>query len=261
MEEAIRLPGLETRVLGRHFLHLKEVDSTNSYLKEHGSILPHGATVIADRQTAGKGRLGRSWSDGAGGCLPLSILFKDLPRDKLPLLPLVTGLAVKRGAESLSGRDCAIKWSNDVLLGDRKICGILCESRLNSGNSFAVAGMGLNLNQTEEEFQAANLEYAASLFLVTGKKTEKYRAAAVLLNEIEPLYEKFLQNGFSALLEEYKACCVNLGRWVRISVHGEVREGEAVDILPNGSLLCRIGTELVELNAGETSVRGLYGYV
>lgn len=260
MKEENGLEALRTIWLGRRFLYLEEVDSTNDYLKRVGAGLPHGTVVIAGRQSAGKGRMGRSWSDGGGGCLSMSFLLQDLPTGRMPLLPLVCGLGVKRGVEKVSGLAASIKWSNDVLLGGGKICGILCESRLGKEN-FAIAGMGINLNQTREDFKTATLDYAESLFLATQKKYDKLKVASAILNEMEPVYEKFLQQGFESLLEEYKSSCVTLGKHVRVIIDGKSREGEALDILADGSLLCLIDGEKLPIRAGEASVRGLYGYI
>jgi len=259
------LAGLETLRLGRGLVLLEEVDSTNSYLKDNAEHLPHGAVVLAERQVRGKGRLGRSWSHQAGQSLAFSLLLKEGVRaEYLPGLPFLAGLGVCRGLGALSGADFAIKWSNDVLHGEKKICGVLCESRMAYGqkNPFAVIGMGVNLTQSREELDRLDLVYAQSLILVTGIKYTAAQTAAAILNELEPLWDRFREHGFPAIREEYRSVCVTLGRQVRIMRGCGETEALARDIARDGSLICTLpGGETVHVNAGEASVRGLYGYV
>lgn len=252
------MDGLATKWLGREFEYLGEVTSTDDYLKEHAGELENGAAVVAERQTRGKGRTGREWQGGDG--LAMSFLLHNPRIADLTCLPLVAGMAVIRALERAAGSGFGLKWSNDVLFGDKKICGILCESRISSHSAFAVAGIGVNLSQTREEFDALGLVYATSLELATGARIEKTRFAAMILNEFEPLYEKFAQSGFSAIRENYKSYCVTLGKRVRVITKAGEREGEALDIAEDGSLVCEIGGKLVHVRAGEASVRGLYGY-
>ena len=255
------LQGLSTALLGRHFCYLKETPSTNLYCKEHAATLPHGAAVVAGCQTQGRGRLGKSWSDRAGQGLALSVLLKQQPLASLPLLPLVCGLGVARGLEKLCGLPFALKWSNDVLHGGKKVCGILCESQISGKDTFAVLGIGVNVTQTPEDFSNLNLVYAKSLFMATAKIFEISAVGAFILNELEPILQVFENSGFSALLPEYRQRCVTLGRQVQVEWEGATVTGIAVDIAADGSLLCKINGTLCAVRAGETSVRGLYGYV
>lgn len=251
---------LDTVWLGRKLECFDELDSTNLYLKEHADRLQHGAAVIAKRQTQGRGRLGRSWAQG-GGNLALSVLLHNVDAKKLSTLPLVAGVAVASALEKLCGIKPALKWSNDVLCDNRKLCGILCESRLSGGKAFAVVGVGVNLSGSREDFGLLDLVYATSLKLATGKSFEIFEVAAKICNELEPVLENFEKNGFGGIREKYKRYCVTLGREVRVVRDGGERHGKAVDIGMDGSLICEIGGETVSIHAGEASVRGLYGYV
>lgn len=251
---------LDTLWLGRNQEYFDELDSTNLYLKEHADGLPHGAAVIAKRQTQGRGRLGRSWAQG-GGDLALSFLLHGIDAEKLSVLPLVTGVAVASALEKLCGITPALKWSNDVLCEDRKLCGILCESRLSGRKAFAVLGIGVNLSGSREDFELLDLVYATSLKLATGKSFGIFEVAAKICNELEPVLENFEKNGFDSIWEEYKRYCVTLGREVRVVRDGQELQGRAVDIGGDGSLICEIGGETVSIHAGEASVRGIYGYV
>lgn len=256
-----RLPGLRTAWLGQNFLHLDEIDSTNSFLMRNLD-LPHGQAVTASLQNGGKGRLGRSWSGEREKGLYLSFLLRDVALARIGALPLVVGLGVSRAVEALTGQSAPIKWSNDVLLGEKKLCGILCESRITGETASVVAGLGINLRHTGEELVGLSLVYATSLFLETGKIFESFPVAAQVLSEMEPLLDKYLENGFSALRQDYLSRCVNMRRQVRlIAGDGSVREGTAVDVSDEGELVCSIDGKVVSVRAGEVSVRGLYGYV
>jgi BirA family biotin operon repressor/biotin-[acetyl-CoA-carboxylase] ligase len=258
----VSLPGLQTKWLGGHYLHLDEVDSTNNFLMRHLDFL-HGQTVTASLQTAGKGRLGRNWHAGRDSSLMLSFLLRDWPLDRLSALPLVVGLGVCRTVEAVANIAAAIKWSNDVLVGERKICGILCESRI-TPNSLAdvVVGLGVNLLQSARELEELSLVYATSLLLATGKEIDPFFFASNLLGELEILLENYAISAFPALREAYAARCLTLGREVElISPQGDVRRGTALGIGDEGELLCRIEGVVTPIRAGEVSVRGIYGYV
>ena len=255
------LPSLTTRHLGRTLVYLEEVDSTNNYLKNQTTRLAHGAVALARRQTGGRGRLGRQWVDTNACALPFSVLLRDWPQRHLTALPFVAGMAVCRGLEALCGQTFALKWSNDVLWERKKICGILCESRVAGTHTDAIVGIGVNVRHTAEDFQSLNLVYATSLFLATVKYFEMSTICAAILNEMEPLLDICSENGFPALREEYKKRCVNLGRQVQITRGGTQQRGVCLDVAEDGSLVCDIGGKTVSIFAGEASVRGLWDYV
>lgn len=256
------LPGLSTRVLGRDWRHFDSLPTTNDYLKDNADRLPHGAAVTAGRQTAGKGRLGRRWESAAGCGLALSALLHGWPPADMALLPLLAGLAVSEAVDDLCGVRSGVKWSNDVLLGDRKLCGILCESRLSSAAGFAVVGIGVNLLHTQADFTRLGLVYATSLFLATDKLYGPDAVAAAILNHLEPVLDQFRTDGFEPLRTRYRERCVTLGRPVRVTLDGAAYTGDALDIAADGALLCRLdGLGERPVHAGETSVRGIYGYV
>lgn len=128
-------PVLHTKWCGKHWIHLDEVTSTNDYLKQ--GDFPDGTAVIADRQTAGKGRQGKTWSEApVGQAMYLSVLFHSMKISDMGLLPLLCGLAAARSL----GAAARIKWPNDVLLGEKKVCGILCESKIQKGSVSAICG-------------------------------------------------------------------------------------------------------------------------
>ncbi|MBC8571355.1 biotin--[acetyl-CoA-carboxylase] ligase [Zongyangia hominis] len=257
----MELQNLTTQVLGQNCIYLDEVDSTNDYLKREGERLPHGTVVIAERQVAGKGRLGRQWAPTDREALAMSLLLRPFLLKQMAALPLVCGMAVARALEGLTKESFGIKWTNDVVTGGKKVCGILCESRVMAGESWAVCGMGVNLVQTEEDFAARDLPYATSVAAATGVKVEPFAVAARILNELEPLCERFAAAGFGALREEYGRQCVTLGRQVRVTDGGRTLEGTALDVGEDGNLILHVDGKVVHIAAGEASVRGMYGYI
>lgn len=257
----VALPGLSTQWLGQSTMHFDVIGSTNDFLKSNALTLPHGQAATASLQTAGKGRLGRAWSAAGGASLALSFLLHNWEPQRQQALPLLVGLGVSKALESLTGSVPMVKWSNDILMGTGKLCGILCESRILNSGACCVAGIGVNLTQSREDFQALDLVYATSLLLETGKIFDFYTVAAKILTELEPLLDIFSQKGFSPFREEYTDRCATVGKDVLLhSSDGSVQQAKALDISENGSLICSVDGRLEHIQAGEVSVRGLYGY-
>lgn len=255
---------LRTRALGREWVHFDSVDSTNEYIKQRALELENGFVVSADFQSKGRGRRGNSWSTSAGNGLAMSMLIKPYDISTLSCLPLVGALAVQRAVYGLTGLEAAIKWPNDIVLGNKKLCGILCES-VQSGDRelyAAICGIGVNIGQTENEFIDAGIEHATSLYLQSEGKCPTAKEFAVsVLNELEPLVDRLIKDGFSSMIEEYARYCITLGKQVKLIYSEEKVQGTAIGIDAKGALLCNIGGKFKAINSGEVSVRGLYGYV
>ena len=260
MKEIIELKGLETKYLGRNFLYFEEISSTNDFLKENAAAYPNGTACAAAFQLNGKGRLGRTWNDKKGSALTFSFLLHDIKPEKMSALPLVVGLGVSRAIEKLCGVRVDIKWSNDVLINSQKLCGILCESRIQGDKSFAIVGIGVNLAYTRAELDELDLLYATSLLLATNKKFNEMDIAAAILNELEAMLEKYISEGLDVFRDDYKKHCVTLGRDVLLVSGEEKTVAYATDISANGGLVCDICGAMRTINAGDVSVRGLYGY-
>jgi len=251
------LPDLTTKALGHTLVHLEQVDSTNKYARLAAHTLPDLAVVLADSQTQGKGRAGRSWESAPGDGLYMSVLLKQLPPEHLSRLPLTAALGVCAGLGQLCGKRFDIKWPNDVLFEGGKLCGVLCESQLNAQSSVATLGIGVNLRQTREALDGLGLVYATSLFLATNKHFSAKMVAAAICNALETALERISR---PVLWEEYRQRCVTLGKQVKILRAGSETPARAVDIAPDGSLLCEIDGQVVPVSAGDVSVRGLGGY-
>lgn len=247
---------LETEFIGRNIMMFGETDSTNIQAKNN-SAKPDGTVFIAEAQTIGRGRLGRSWDSQKGTGIWHSILLKpDITISDLPKITLVAGLAVCRAI----GLDAKIKWPNDVVIGNKKVCGILTEMSAETDRiNYVVCGVGINVNT--DSFPAEISEKATSLRIEYGREFERNALIARFLNEFEKLYKSFLKNGLSEILDEYKKNCVTLGREVRVLSRNDTVCGTAEDIAPDGSVIIRTENGCVKVNSGEVSIRGMYGYL
>lgn len=242
-------------------LHFDELDSTNNYLKQHGQELPHGTVVTADRQTMGKGRLGRKWEDDGRNCLKMSILLHDVAIADMAIIPAVVGIAVCMALTKLYGTGFQIKWPNDVILDGKKICGILCESRITGMNCFAVCGIGINLYQNEENFKSEGLLHAGSIFSLRGIVPNAEEVRDAVVNELDEYYNRYKESEFDSVVELYKNLSATVGKEVSV-IQGDLQfQAFAENIGSQGQLLCRYNDEIIEVQSGEASVRGLYGYI
>ena len=237
----------------------RETGSTNDDAKRlarEGAV--EGTTVIAESQSAGRGRMGRSFSSPGGKGLYLSVIYRPAEM-KLTHLPVFTAWAAVAVCRMLEKElDCApqIKWTNDILLGGRKVCGILTESQLCGDHAeFIVAGIGLNLARREEDFPEELRQIATSTLLATGKELKPERAAASLLRELDICYREYLSGG-GFLPEAYRARCVTVGQHVFWEEKCRRHTGQVTSLGDGGELIVRRddGTE-TKIGWGEVSVR------
>lgn len=238
-------------------IELEEVTSTNDYLKAHCEELSDGTAVTALVQTAGKGRRGHTWTDD-GGMLPFSVLLKNPP--EYETLTARVGLAVCNAVAEMYPEppEIGIKWPNDVIISSKKVCGILCESVCFGARMSVICGIGINISQSEEYFRAAGLPNAGSLAMLTGFAPNRRKLLETAVREVL----SYASTTFAECLEEYKRRLVNLGRPVKIlGADGSERLADAVDVAPNGYLICRGEDGFFEVGSGEVSVRGVDGYI
>lgn len=258
----------ETRRVGRELRCFEELDSTNNYLKALAQTdAPDGLAVTADSQTAGRGRMDRSFQSPKGEGIYLSVLLRpSLPPDRMPPVTALAGVAVCAAVERVCGVRPGLKWPNDPVLEGKKLCGILTEASLEAETGrlqSLVLGIGVNVSQKPEDFSPEVREMATSLLQVLGTRVSRPRLAAALLEELDRVYDALLAGDLSEYLAAYRRDCVNLGKTVQlIPFGGGQREtAEAVDIDGEFSLVVR-GADGRErtVRSGEVSVRGLWGY-
>ena len=231
-------PLLRDCVIGRKTKVYETVPSTNSLLVSFASRgAPHGLAVVADAQTEGKGRMGRSWFSPPGLNLHVSVLLRcEWPASRLPLFVYMAGVAVADVLRDAAAIKPFLKWPNDVHYEGRKLCGILCESIPGPSGSDVVMGIGLNVNAEETDFAPELRHQAASLKTVTGKTWDRTGLLASLYLALDRLYTAF-RNDPASVLSAWKQYAA-IPR-VRYTIHaGDERlEGRAVDIAEDGALI------------------------
>ena len=244
---------------------LEEVDSTNSYLKREALAgAPHGTVVVANCQTAGRGRMTRSFQSPPGKGVYLSILLRpQLPPEELLGVTGMTAVAVCAAVEKTAGVRPQIKWTNDLVLNGRKICGILTEMALEGESGLTqslVIGAGVNVGHTDADFGPEVAKMATSL-AQEGYAVSRSALAAAMIEEFNRLGEA-LGGDIGPWVDAYRRDCVTLGKPVRLLWTGGQTQADALDIDSQFGLIVRFpegGEQIVR--TGEVSVRGLYGYV
>ena len=253
---------IHTKWAGKTVHFAREIDSTNLWIKRLAKEgASEGTLALAEFQSAGRGRLGRSWEVPEGTSVMMSILLRPkFEPQYAPTLTLVMGMAVAKAVKSL-GFDVSIKWPNDVVVSHKKICGILTEMGVRDGKiDYAVIGVGINVNI--KEFPEEMVDKATSLYLESGKEFDRSQIPGLVMEAFEEYYEKFAATcDLSGLKEEYESILANYNQPVRVLAK-EPYEGVARGITDGGELLVeKTDGTIVAVSAGEVSVRGLYSYV
>jgi BirA family transcriptional regulator, biotin operon repressor / biotin---[acetyl-CoA-carboxylase] ligase len=215
--------------------------STNADLLSGGG--PEGQVLVAEEQTAGRGRAGRTWVSRPGLSLTFSVLLRpaSVPPSARGWLPLLTGVAVAAGVRSAAGVEASLKWPNDVLVGDRKLAGILAEQSQDGGA--VVVGVGLNVATPQQALPMSPTGLPATSLLVEGADVGRQALLIEILRSLEHWYLRFSADPdpvSSGLLAEYRAACATLGRQVRVELPADrVLAGLAADVDAGGRLLVR----------------------
>jgi BirA family biotin operon repressor/biotin-[acetyl-CoA-carboxylase] ligase len=247
------------------FSFVSETGSTNEDLKalaKQGA--PQGTAILADRQTGGHGRLGRSFHSPEGTGIYLSFLLRpNCAPAELMHLTCATAVAMCDAVEDACGFRPGIKWTNDLVHNKRKLGGILTELGLNKKGmvDYAIIGIGINCCQQEGDFPSDIADIAGSLAMAAGKPIDRARVAAAML---EALYAMSctLFSGSFVMFRQYRRDCVTLGQDVSILRGDAVSHAHALDVDGDGALIVRYPEGNVEaVNSGEVSVRGMYGYL
>ena len=253
------LAGIETTWAGCEIVYFDETDSTNRQarmLAMDGA--KHGTLVIADTQSAGRGRRGRGWISPAGEGIFMSLIVRpDVAPSQVAKMSLTLALAVGRAIEKVTGLDARIKWPNDIVIGGRKICGLLLEmdataEKINS----IVAGVGINVHQTAFDEEIAHT--ASSLDLLAGRRMSRSEIVRAFLAE----FERAMALDDAAMMDEYRTRSATIGQRVQVIALDGTYTGTAQGITESGSLLVEDETgALREVLAADVSVRGIMGYV
>lgn len=242
------------------------VDSTNNVAKQLGAAsAPAGTVVVANQQTAGRGRLGRQFRSDAGMGVYLTALLRPNVRpDALPPVTAMAAVAACDAVEACCGVRPQVKWTNDVILNRRKTCGILTELSVEAESgmvSYLVVGIGVNVCQKETDFPPEIREIAGSLEMAVGGPVCRAKVAAALIEALARL-DAALNGDWKNWMERYRADCLTVGKAVQILGDGAARPARCEGIDDTGALLVVYPDGTRErIFSGEVSVRGLYGYL
>lgn len=240
----------------------REVASTNTLAKEMaGQGAPHGTVLIAGSQTAGRGRMGRSFSSAEGKGIYLSVILRpECLAQQLMHLTCAVAVSVCDAVEKSCGVRPSIKWINDLVLGGKKLGGILTELSIDKGAiQYAVVGLGLNCTQKAEDFPEEIRDIALSLQSYIGKNVDIPKLTGAIIHELWEMDKHLLSKDFMAA---YKKDCITLGQEISIVRANEISHGKAVGLTADGGLVVQFSNGKEEtVQSGEVSIRGMYGYV
>lgn len=226
--------------------HFVTLPSTNDLAKDlAGQGYPEGTVVVAESQSAGRGRLGRVWESPSGTGIYLSVLLRPpLPPEELPKLTLLAAVAVVEAIKAATGLQTGIKWPNDILFAGQKLGGILTEMETESDRMrHVILGVGLNVNTLEFP---AHLQTLATSLASTGRRYARLDIIRAFFRALDELYGRFLRQEFPAILERWRRAAVTLGKAVTIKLGDRDISGVAVDVAPDGALMVRKSSGEVE---------------
>lgn len=241
---------LVTEKIGHDVFFYDEVTSTQDIAKKmitHG-IATEGMLIVSKRQTKGRGRLKREWhSEEAKGIWASLIVFPDVAPQKLPLFTLLTAVAISRTLEGTTGISPEIKWPNDLLVGGKKLCGILTELVNLPGQLPAlIIGFGINVSQRQEDFPSELVEKATSLFIITKKEWDHLALLRSFCAQFEKQYHVYKTEGFAPIKSLWEQYCVSLGKTITAKTVTGDFTGEALGIDHEGALLLKLNDGHIE---------------
>ena len=252
--------------VGGYLLCLETIDSTNTEAKRQAMAgAPDGLVIVSEEQTGGRGRRGRAFQSPKGKGLYLTALLRPkLEPSQVSDFTAWVAVAVCDGVEAACGVRPRIKWTNDLVLEGKKLCGILTELGLESESNaldYLITGIGINVNHTPEDFDPEIRPIATSLAQVLGQPIRRSELAAEIIRALDRMYARFPQDKRD-YLEQYRADCLTPGNPVQLITPTSREEAFAVAIDDDFRLVVEYPDgRRTALSSGEVSVRGMYGYV
>ena len=248
---------LETKLIGKNVVFYPEVSSTNDVVKELGENDGiEGTVVVAEKQTNGRGRRGRKWESEKGSGLWFSILLRpDIDPRNAPMITLIAGISVCVASRRVTGLPVTIKWPNDVIIDNKKICGILTEMSSEIGNiNYVVVGIGVNVNS--ESFPDDISDIATSLKIESNKNIKRKVLLNEILKEFENNYLDYIKDcDFSKFRDKYRELCSTINQEINV-IGRETYPATAIDINENGELIVEKSDGSREVVfSGEVSIR------
>ena len=253
-EEELRR-GLTTQVFGRTIFVYDSIDSTNTHAMDIAAKgAGEGTVVIADHQTAGRGRFGKIWQAESGVNLLFSLIIKPtISMDKVGLLPLFAAVGIALTIEHITGILCECKWPNDILFHGKKCCGILMESTVqNRKLDYAVIGIGLNINQ--KNFADDLRNSATSLSNACDREFDRKELFCRILSSLELQYQHVSKGDFSTVIREWKARTAIFGKQIKLTSAHDIIRGVAVGLASDGGLVVETNSQQRVFYAGDVTL-------
>jgi BirA family biotin operon repressor/biotin-[acetyl-CoA-carboxylase] ligase len=255
LDTAALKKGLHTKKFGQKIFSFETIDSTNNCAKAlAGCWAEEGTLVLSEEQTAGRGRLGRTWQAAPNENLTFSLILRpNLPAEAMNLLPLYAAVAVAEAVEKTTGIAVECKWPNDLLIQNKKAAGILLEGSLKEDKvDFVVIGIGLNVNQTT--FPPDLKGRATSLRLESGREVERAGLLRAILRSLEAHYFTIMKQGFHAILPLWLSRTRMINKQITVSQDGATLSGVVTGLSPEGALIVRTNGAEKTLYAGDVSI-------
>ena len=250
------LARLETKFIAKNIYFYKSTDSTNTRaIIESRENAPNGSLFVAENQTAGSGRMGRTWDSSECKDILMSVLlYVDIPIDEISKITLIVGLSLCKFLRRKIGIDAKIKWPNDIVVGSKKLCGILVKTSILEKRTATAVGIGINVNSNN--FNKDIAQKATSLYNETGVKFNRCSLIADMLKYLEKDYSKFLKT--HKIPKAYNKLCCSINREVTAIKDGKSIMGIACGIDQMGNLKIRCDGNIYTVNSGEVLVQGIY---
>lgn len=246
--------GLKTEFIGKSIETFEDIDSTNKAAKilaEEGAL--EGTVVLAEFQTDGRGRFNRKWYGEPGKNILLSLILRPHDKQTTPLLTYLTALCAAGAVEGITRMTVECKWPNDLLINEKKFCGILLESSWKESRiDFVVIGVGMNVNQ--EKFRVDLRRTATSLKIECGREFDRTSLVRDFFERVERGYLQFRQSGTDGILTEWKTRCRTLGKEISVEQSGKILKGKAIDVDAEGALIIEDRDGLARVFAGDVRV-------
>ncbi|WP_461207002.1 biotin--[acetyl-CoA-carboxylase] ligase [Clostridium sp. DL1XJH146] len=255
---------VKTEYIGKEIIHYDSIASTNTEAKKIAYETKEGTIIVAEEQIAGKGRMGRSWVSTKGKGIWMSIILKpEISPTKVPQITQIAAAAVAKALEELD-IEVGIKWPNDIIINGKKICGILTEmsAEINMVN-YAVLGIGMNVNNKENDFPGELKSKASSLFIEEKKEYSRKDIFVGIINYFEFFYEEYVKKGnMQEVLEICRTKSCVIGREIRMIEKGKEIIAKAVELNDNGELVVTLKNgNNRSIMSGEISIRSKDGYI
>lgn len=241
--------GLKTKRIGQHIEYRQKVDSTQSVARELADGgAPEGFIVVADQQESGRGRLGRNWYSPSGAGIWMSMILRpNLELAMSPQITLLSAVAIIRAIRKVVDVDAMIKWPNDILINNKKVCGILSEMNAEWDRvSYIIVGIGVNVNTQKDDFPEELQEKATSLALEFGHPISRAELVREICMRFEELYDLYLEHGFAPIKHLWESYAAFIGKKITVHAMDETSEGIFLGIDENGVLLLQTSDGIIK---------------